>query len=113
MIRNVERTCTISACIETIGLHAGWRKDENTNSVAVPIHQTTSFQFDDCDHAANLFGLSELGNIYSRIMNPTQDVLEKRVAALDNGAAALALSSGTSAIFYSIINNIFYEYQKN
>ncbi len=56
---------------ETIGLHAGWRKDDNTNSVAVPIHQTTSFQFDDTEHAANLFALSELGNIYSRIMNPT------------------------------------------
>ena len=68
---------------ETIGLHAGWRKDENTNSVAVPIHQTTSYQFDDCDHAANLFALSELGNIYSRIMNPTVAVLEDRIAALE------------------------------
>jgi O-acetylhomoserine (thiol)-lyase len=70
---------------ETIGLHAGWRKDENTNSVAVPIHQTTSFQFDDTEHAANLFALSELGNIYSRIMNPTCAVLEDRIAALEGG----------------------------
>ena len=67
---------------ETIGLHAGWRKDDSTNSVAVPIHQTSSFQFDDCDHAANLFALSELGNIYSRIMNPTCAVLEDRIAEL-------------------------------
>ena len=73
---------------ETIGLHAGWRKDENTNSVAVPIHQTTSYQFDDCDHAANLFALSELGNIYSRIMNPTLAVLEDRIAALEGGVGA-------------------------
>ena len=78
---------------ETIGLHAGWRKDENTNSVAVPIHQTSSFQFDDCDHAANLFSLSELGNIYSRIMNPTCAVLEDRVAALEGGVGALAVAS--------------------
>jgi 3-hydroxyisobutyrate dehydrogenase-like beta-hydroxyacid dehydrogenase len=73
---------------ETIGLHAGWRKDENTNSVAVPIHQTSSFQFDDCDHAANLFSLSELGNIYSRIMNPTCAVLEDRIAALEGKLSA-------------------------
>ena len=79
---------------ETIGLHAGWRKDDNTNSVAVPIHQTTSFQFDDTDHAANLFSLSELGNIYSRIMNPTCAVLEDRVAALEGGVGALAVASG-------------------
>jgi O-acetylhomoserine (thiol)-lyase len=89
---------------ETIGLHAGWRKDDNTNSVAVPIHQTSSFQFDDCDHAANLFALSELGNIYSRIMNPTCDVLEQRVAALEGGAAALAVSSGQTATAYALQN---------
>ncbi len=63
---------------ETIALHAGWRKDEATNSVAVPIYQTTSYQFDSTDHAAKLFGLQEFGNIYTRIMNPTNDVLEKR-----------------------------------
>ena len=79
---------------ETIGLHAGWRKDENTNSVAVPIHQTTSYQFDDCDHAANLFALKELGNIYTRIMNPTTDVLEQRISAIEGGAAALAAAYG-------------------
>ena len=89
---------------ETIGLHAGWRKDENTNSVAVPIHQTTSYQFDDCDHAANLFALSELGNIYSRIMNPTLAVLEDRIAALEGGVGALAVASGQTASAYSIQN---------
>ena len=94
---------------ETIGLHAGWRKDENTNSVAVPIHQTTSFQFDDTEHAANLFALSELGNIYSRIMNPTCAVLEDRIAALEGGVGALAVASYTffSNQFISIaINNL-------
>jgi O-acetylhomoserine (thiol)-lyase len=89
---------------ETIGLHAGWRKDENTNSVAVPIHQTTSFQFDDCDHAANLFALSELGNIYSRIMNPTVAVLEDRIAALEGGVGALAVASGQAASTVAIQN---------
>ena len=89
---------------ETIGLHAGWRKDENTNSVAVPIHQTTSFQFDDTEHAANLFALSELGNIYSRIMNPTCAVLEDRVAALEGGVGALAVASGQAASAVAIQN---------
>ena len=89
---------------ETIGLHAGWRKDENTNSVAVPIHQTTSYQFDDCDHAANLFALSELGNIYSRIMNPTLAVLEDRIAALEGGVGALAVASGQAASTVAIQN---------
>ena len=89
---------------ETIGLHAGWRKDDNTNSVAVPIHQTTSYQFDNTDHAANLFGLSELGNIYSRIMNPTCDVLENRLAAIEGGVMALAVSSGQAASAYAIQN---------
>jgi O-acetylhomoserine (thiol)-lyase len=84
---------------ETIALHAGWRKDATTNSVAVPIHQTTSFQFNDTDHAANLFALSELGNIYSRIMNPTCDVLEQRVAAMEGGVGALAVASGRSVSF--------------
>ena len=89
---------------ETIGLHAGWRKDENTNSVAVPIHQTTSYQFDDCDHAANLFALSELGNIYTRIMNPTVAVLEDRVSAIEGGVGALGVASGLAASAYAIQN---------
>jgi O-acetylhomoserine (thiol)-lyase len=89
---------------ETIGLHVGWRKDETTNSVAVPIHQTTSYQFDNTDHASNLFALSELGNIYSRIMNPTCAVLEERIAALEGGVGALAVASGQAASAYAIQN---------
>lgn len=89
---------------ETIGLHAGWRKDPHTNSVAVPIHQTTSYQFNDTDHAANLFSLSELGNIYSRIMNPTNAVLEERIAAFEGGVGALAVASGQAASAYAIQN---------
>jgi O-acetylhomoserine (thiol)-lyase len=89
---------------DTLCLHGGHQPDGDTNSRAVPIYRTSSFVFNSTEHAANLFGLKELGNIYSRIMNPTQDVLEQRVAALDGGAAALALSSGTSAIFYAVIN---------
>ena len=89
---------------ETIALHTGWRADPSTGSVAVPIHQTTSFQFDNSDHAANLFSLSELGNIYTRIMNPTTDVLEKRIAQLEGGVAALATASGQSATAIAIQN---------
>ncbi len=89
---------------ETIVLHAGWRKDETTNSVAVPIHQTTSYQFDSPDHAANLFALKDFGNIYTRIMNPTTDVLEKRIAALEGGVAGLAMSSGQSSAMVAITN---------
>ena len=89
---------------ETLALHAGWRSDPTTNSVAVPIHQTTSYQFDSTEHAANLFALSELGNIYSRIMNPTCDVLEQRIAALEGGAAALAVASGQTATAYALQN---------
>ena len=89
---------------ETIVLHAGWRKDDTTNSVAVPIHQTTSYQFDSADHAANLFALKEFGNIYTRIMNPTNDVLEQRVAALEGGVAGLAMSSGQAAALVAITN---------
>ena len=70
---------------ETLALHAGYRTDPTTGAVAVPIYQTTSYQFDSAEHAANLFGLKELGNIYTRIMNPTNDVLEQRIAALDGG----------------------------
>jgi len=89
---------------ETIGLHAGWRKDENTNSVAVPIHQTSSFLFDDCDHASSLFSLSEVGNIYSRMMNPTCAVLEDRIAALEGGVGSLAVASGQAASAIAIQN---------
>ena len=89
---------------ETIALHHGWRADPTTGSVAVPIHQTTSYQFNDTDHASNLFALAELGNIYTRIMNPTNDVLEQRVAALEGGVAALALSSGQAASAFALQN---------
>ncbi len=89
---------------ETLCLHAGQEPDPTTLSRGVPVHRTSSYVFKNTEHAANLFGLKELGNIYTRIMNPTQDVLEQRVAALDGGMAALALASGTSAIFYSVIN---------
>ena len=89
---------------ETIVLHAGYRADPTTHSVAVPIYQTTSYQFDSTEHAANLFALKEFGNIYSRIMNPTCDVLEKRLAALEGGAAALAVSSGQAASTLAIQN---------
>ena len=89
---------------ETIVLHAGHRIDPTTNAVAVPIYQTTSFQFDNTEHASNLFALKELGNIYTRIMNPTNDVLEKRLAALEGGVAALAVSSGQSASMIAVQN---------
>jgi len=90
--------------LETVVLHAGHRADPNTGSVAVPIHQTTSYQFRDAEHAANLFALAELGNIYTRIMNPTQDVLEQRIAAMEGGAASLALSSGQAASAFAVQN---------
>ena len=90
--------------LETLALHAGWRADPNTGSVAVPIHQTTSYQFDSTDHAASLFALAELGNIYTRLQNPTTDVLEQRVSALEGGAAALAVSSGQTASAMAIQN---------
>ena len=89
---------------ETLSLHAGWRADATTGSVAVPIHQTTSYQFRDTEHASNLFALKELGNIYTRIGNPTLDVLEQRVAALEGGVAALAVSSGQAASAFAIQN---------
>ena len=88
----------------TIALHTGWRKDATTNSVTVPIHMTSSYQFDNTDHAANLFALGELGNIYSRIMNPTNAVFEERIAALEGGVAALGLASGQAASAYAIQN---------
>ncbi|HPB31337.1 MAG TPA: O-acetylhomoserine aminocarboxypropyltransferase/cysteine synthase [Candidatus Sumerlaeota bacterium] len=90
--------------IETLALHAGQEPDPTTLSRAVPVYRTSSYVFKSTEHAANLFGLKEMGNIYSRLGNPTQEILEKRMAALEGGAAALALSSGTSAIFYTIIN---------
>jgi O-acetylhomoserine (thiol)-lyase len=89
---------------ETIVLHAGHRRDSATNAVAVPIYQTTSYQFDDTAHAADLFALKKFGNIYTRIMNPTTDVLEQRLAALEGGVGALALSSGQAATAFSIQN---------
>lgn len=90
---------------ETLQVHAGQEIDPTTGSRALPIYQTTSFQFKDTTHAANLFGLKEFGNIYTRIMNPTTDVFEKRIAALEGGVAALATSSGMSAQFLAL-NNI-------
>lgn len=88
---------------ETLALHAGYRKDE-TNAVAVPIHQTTAYEFDSTEHAENLFALKELGNIYSRIMNPTCDVLEKRISAMEGGVAGLAVASGQTASTFAILN---------
>ena len=89
---------------ETLALHAGFRKDPTTNAVAVPIYQTTSYQFDSTEHAASLFGLSELGNIYTRIMNPTADVLEQRMSAIEGGVAGLAVASGQAASTFAILN---------
>ena len=89
---------------ETLALHAGWRSDPATGAVAVPIYQTTSYQFADTGHAARLFALEELGNIYTRIMNPTTDALEKRVAALEGGVAAVAVASGQAASAYAVQN---------
>jgi O-acetylhomoserine (thiol)-lyase len=89
---------------ETIVLHAGWRADPVTGAVAPPIYQTTSYQFRDTEHAANLFALKELGNIYTRLGNPTSDVLEQRLAALEGGVAALCVSSGQAASAYALQN---------
>jgi len=90
--------------LETLALHAGHKVDSDTLSRAVPIYQTTSYCFKDTDHAARLFALEEFGNIYTRLMNPTTDVFEKRLAALEGGVGGLALSSGQSAIYVSIFN---------
>ncbi|MBM3700613.1 MAG: homocysteine synthase [Actinobacteria bacterium] len=90
--------------LETIALHGGQEPDPSTGARAVPIYQTTSYQFNSTEHAANLFALKEFGNIYTRLMNPTTDVFEKRMALLDGGAAALAVASGQSAITLSILN---------
>ncbi len=90
--------------VETLALHGGQEADPTTGSRAVPIYQTTSYQFKNTDHAANLFALKEFGNIYTRIMNPTNDVLEKRVALLDGGVGALATASGQAAISLALFN---------
>ena len=89
--------------IETLAVHAGYSPEPTTKAVAVPIYQTTSYAFDDTQHGADLFDLKVAGNIYTRIMNPTQDVLEKRVTAMEGGVAGLALASGQAAITYSIM----------
>ncbi|MCU0913975.1 MAG: O-acetylhomoserine aminocarboxypropyltransferase/cysteine synthase [Planctomycetes bacterium] len=90
--------------VETLALHGGQEPDPTTGARAVPIYQTTSYQFKSTEHAANLFGLREFGNIYTRLMNPTTDVLEKRMAALDGGVGALAVASGQSAITLALLN---------
>ncbi|MBN2129376.1 MAG: O-acetylhomoserine aminocarboxypropyltransferase/cysteine synthase [Sedimentisphaerales bacterium] len=90
--------------VETLALHGGQEADPTTGSRAVPIYQTTSYQFKSTEHAAALFGLREFGNIYTRLMNPTTDVLEKRIAALDGGVGALAVASGQSAITLALLN---------
>ena len=90
---------------ETLQLHAGQEADPTTGSRAVPIYQTTSFVFKNAEHGANLFALKEFGNIYTRIMNPTTDVFEKRIAALEGGVAALAVGSGQASQFIAL-NNI-------
>ena len=89
---------------ETKQLHAGQEADPTTKSRAVPIYQTTSYVFDNTEHAENLFALKEPGNIYTRIMNPTTDVFEKRIAELEGGVGALATASGSAAITYAILN---------
>ena len=89
---------------ETLQVHAGQQPDPTTGARALPLYQTTAYQFRDTEHAANLFGLAELGNIYTRIMNPTQDAVEQRLAALEGGVAALLLSSGSAATTFAILN---------
>ena len=89
---------------DTLQVHAGQEPDPTTGARAVPIYQTTAYNFNDADHAANLFALKESGNIYTRIMNPTTDVLEQRVAALEGGVGALAVASGSAAITYAVLN---------
>lgn len=89
---------------DTLQIHAGQQVDPTTNSRAVPIYQTSSYVFNDPEHAANLFALKEFGNIYTRLMNPTTDVLEQRLAALEGGVGALAVASGSAAITYAILN---------
>ena len=90
--------------LETQAIHAGYESEGTTKAVAVPIYQTVAYEFDDAQHGADLFNLAVPGNIYTRIMNPTNDVLEQRVAAMEGGVASLALASGQAAITYSILN---------
>ncbi|WP_448510930.1 O-acetylhomoserine aminocarboxypropyltransferase/cysteine synthase family protein [Immundisolibacter sp.] len=90
--------------LETLAIHAGYKPDPTTKSVAVPIYQTVAYAFDSAQHGADLFDLKVAGNIYTRIMNPTNDVLEQRVAAMEGGIAALALASGSAAITYAVMN---------
>ncbi|MEO6116221.1 MAG: PLP-dependent transferase, partial [Pseudolysinimonas sp.] len=89
---------------ETLQIHAGSAPDPVTHARATPIYKTTSYVFDSTDHAKNLFALAEFGNIYTRIMNPTTDVIEQRIAALEGGTAALATASGSAAITYAVLN---------
>ncbi|HPU57649.1 MAG TPA: PLP-dependent transferase, partial [Verrucomicrobiota bacterium] len=89
--------------LSTLALHAGQKPDPTTGSRAVPIYQTTSYVFRSTEHAANLFALKEFGNIYTRLMNPTTDVLEQRVAAIEGGTGALAVASGQAAITYALL----------
>ena len=89
---------------DTVAIHGGHSGDPATHARAVPIYQTTSYLFDSTEHAGKLFALQEFGNIYTRINNPTTDVLEQRLAALEGGAAALAVASGQAAVVYSILN---------
>ncbi|WP_280179733.1 PLP-dependent transferase, partial [Nocardia cyriacigeorgica] len=95
---------TASWSFETKQIHAGQAPDASTGARALPIYQTTSYAFRDTDHAAALFGLAEPGNIYTRIMNPTQDAVEQRIAALEGGVAALLVASGQAAETYAILN---------
>lgn len=95
---------TANSKFETLQVHGGQEPDSATGSRAVPIYQTASYVFNDVDHAANLFALKEAGNIYTRIMNPTSDVLEKRIALLEGGVGALAVASGSAAVTYAILN---------
>ena len=92
--------------LETLSLHEGQTVDPTTGSRAVPIYQTTSYVFNNTEHAANLFGLKEFGNIYTRIMNPTTDVLEKRVTSMEGGTSGVCTASGMSAIFLGIITTL-------
>lgn len=93
-----------NAAFETLQIHAGQTPDPTTGARALPLYQTTAYQFRDTEHAANLFGLKELGNIYTRIMNPTQDAVEQRIAALEGGVAALLVASGSAATTFALLN---------
>ena len=94
--------------LSTLALHAGQAPDPTTGARAVPIYQTTSYVFKDTEHAANLFALKEFGNIYTRIMNPTTDVFEQRISALEGGTGALAVASGQAASTFSILLSLIH-----